>query len=450
MNKHNLLKSNIKLLIIALGISFSNCVGKQAINTIFQKRTPYEAYENSLRQAKLHQSQLGQAWLTAGQKALQDSLLVNLPFQETGYFKADQPMAAGYSFRARLGEVIDVQVTTRTKQDIKLFLDLFEIENMHPREAKHIMAADTTALNLTYKVEDDLVYLVRLQPELLRSGSYSITISSRPSLSFPVQGKDSRAIQSFWGMDRDGGARRHEGVDIFAKKGTPVIAASPGTVTRVNETPLGGKVVWVSNLGSQHSLYYAHLDKQLVQPGQQVQIGDTLGLVGNTGNARTTPAHLHFGIYGFGRGAVDPYPFLYETNQKPAPLRVSENQIGQWGRVAKNKVTVRLSPSTKGSTVGVVPRNTPVQVLGGSDDWFRIMLPDGQQGFVHEDNLEGITKAVRNQTLKADTEVLEQPRSEAAPIALAKKDTAVAIVGVYQQYQLVRLTDGTLGWLMNV
>jgi len=450
MNKHISLNINIKLLLIVLSIGFTNCVGKQGVNTIFQKRTPYEAYENSLRQAKLHQSQLGQAWLMAGQKALQDSLLVTLPFQETGYFKADQPMAAGYSFRARLGEVIDVQVTTRTKQDIKLFLDLFEINNERSREAKHIMAADTTALNLTYKVEDNLVYLVRLQPELLRSGSYSITISSRPSLSFPVQGKDSRAIQSLWGMERDGGARRHEGVDIFAKKGTPVIAASQGTVTRVNETPLGGRVVWVSDLGSQRSLYYAHLDKQLVQPGQQVQIGDTLGLVGNTGNARTTPAHLHFGIYGFGRGAVDPYPFLYENNKKPAPLRVSENQIGQWGRIAKNNVNVRLSPNTKGGTVAVVPRNTPVQVFGGTDDWFRVVLPDGRQGFLHEATLEGITKAVRNQTLKADTEVMEQPRPEAAPIALAKKDAAVAVVGVYQMYQLVRLTNGTLGWLTNI
>ena len=450
MNKHILYNLNFKVLLLILGISFTSCVGKQGINTIFQKRTPYEAYENSLRQAKLHQTELGQAWLMAGQKALQDSLLITLPFQETGYFKAEKPMATGYSFRARLGEEIKVQVTTRTKQDIKLFLDLFEINNNHPREAKHVAAADTTALTLSYKVEDDLVYLVRLQPELLRSGSYTITISSRPSLSFPVQGKDSRAIQSLWGVDRDGGARKHEGVDIFAKKGTPVIAAAAGTVVRVNETNLGGKVVWVSDLGSRHSLYYAHLDKQLVQPGQQVQIGDTLGLVGNTGNARSTPAHLHFGIYGFGRGAVDPYPFLYENNKKPAPLRVSENQIGQWGRVAKNKVTLRLSPDTKSSTGGIIARNTPVQVFGGTNDWFRVLLPDGRQGFLHEDNLEGITKAVRKHTIPADTEVMEQPRPEASPIALIKKNTEVAVVGLYQTYQLVRLNDGTMGWLINI
>ena len=450
MNNYIFQKLYIRLLLLAFVFSFTNCVGKQGMNTIFQKRTPYEAYENSLRQAKLHQSALGQAWLQAGQKALQDSLLITLPFKETGYFKADQPRAASYSFRARLGEVIAVQVNTRTRQDIKLFLDLFEVENERPRDIKHVAAADTTALRLEYQVEDDLVHLVRLQPELLRSGSFDITITIRPSLSFPVQGKDSRAIQSVWGVERDGGARRHEGVDIFAKKGTPVIAAAEGFVTRVNITPIGGKVVWVSDLNSQKNLYYAHLDSQLVQQGQRVQIGDTLGLVGNTGNARTTPPHLHFGIYGFGRGAVDPYPFLYENKEQSAPVRVSTDQIGAWGRIAKNKVNVRLTPSTKGSTVSIVPRHTPVQVFGGTADWFRVVLPDGSQGFLHEDNLEGITKAVRNETTKADTEILEQPRPEGSPIALVKKDSLVAVVGVYQRYNLVRLTDGTLGWLLNI
>jgi len=450
MNNYIFQKLYIKFFLLALAFNFTNCVGKQGMNTIFQKRTPHEAYENSLRQAKLHQSGLGQAWLLAGQKALQDSLLITLPFKETGYFKADQPMAASYSFRARLGEVIVVQVSTRTRQDIKLFLDLFEVENARPRDVKHVAAADTTALRLEYQVEDDLVHLVRLQPELLRSGSFDITITSRPSLSFPVQGKDSRAIQSVWGVERDGGTRRHEGVDIFAKKGTPVIAATAGIVTRVNITPIGGKVVWVSDLSSQKNLYYAHLDSQLVQTGQRVQIGDTLGLVGNTGNARTTPPHLHFGIYGFGRGAVDPYPFLYVNKEQPAPVRVSANQIGEWGRVAKNKVNVRLTPSTKGSTVSIVPRHTPVQVFGGTADWFRVVLPDGRQGFLHEDTLEGITKAVRNETAKADAEIMEQPRPEGSPIGLLKKNSPVAIVGVYQMYNLVRLTDGTLGWLMNI
>ena len=88
------------------------------------------------------------------------------------------------------------------------------------------------------------------------------------------------------------------------------MAAAPGTVTRVNETNLGGKVVWLRDtLGN--SLYYAHLDSQAVSSGMQVNIGDTLGFVGNTGNARTTPPHLHFGVYRRGEGPVDPWWFLH-------------------------------------------------------------------------------------------------------------------------------------------
>ena len=57
-------------------------------------------------------------------------------------------------------------------------------------------------------------------------------------------------------------------------------------------------------------LYYAHLDQQLVSPGERVNAGEIVGTVGNTGNARTTAPHLHFGIYAVGRGAIDPYWFI--------------------------------------------------------------------------------------------------------------------------------------------
>lgn len=61
-------------------------------------------------------------------------------------------------------------------------------------------------------------------------------------------------------------------------------------------TPRGGKVVWMRDEARGMSLYYAHLDSQHVAAGAYVRPGDTLGFVGKTGNARTTPPHLHFGI----------------------------------------------------------------------------------------------------------------------------------------------------------
>lgn len=427
----------------------AGCGGKQGIKTIFQKQTPYEAYENGLRTAKLHNTALGQAWQQAGQRALRDSVRVTLPFQESAYFRAEKPTAGSYSFLARQGELIHIKVTTRTQQDIKLFIDLFELSSDTPSETKHVAAADTTSLNLEYRVDDDLVHLVRVQPELLHSGSYTITIVTRPSLSFPVKGKDGRAIQSFWGAERDAGVRKHEGVDIFAPRGTPVLAGTKGTVTRVSTTPIGGKVVWLSDINQGQNLYYAHLDTQLVQPGQQVNIGDTLGLIGNTGNARGTVPHLHFGIYAFGQGAVDPFPFINDIRPKPIPVQVPADRLGEWGRTAKNNITLRLTPQANAPEITTLAKNTALQITGGTGNWYRVQLPNGQAGYLPQNNLESITKPLRTERLKADQEVMALPDDLAVPIGLIKKDTSLTVVAVYQAYQLVKLTDGSFGWLLN-
>lgn len=119
-----------------------------------------------------------------------------------------------------------------------------------------------------------------------------------------------RDLQSVFGDPRDAGRRQHEGVDISARRGTPVLSATNGVVMRVAETTLGGRVIWIFDTSRGLRLYYAHLDEQLVTTGQRVNAGDVLGTVGNTGNARTTPPHLHFGIYERGTGALDPYWFI--------------------------------------------------------------------------------------------------------------------------------------------
>jgi murein DD-endopeptidase MepM/ murein hydrolase activator NlpD len=125
---------------------------------------------------------------------------------------------------------------------------------------------------------------------------------------FPVSGKKAQ-VGSIWGDDRDGGKRKHRGIDIFASKGTPVVAIKDGVITSVDETKLGGKVVWLRPSGAWWRAYYAHLDSQMVKAGDDVVKGQVLGTVGNTGNAKTTPAHLHFGIYTL-TGAINPLPYV--------------------------------------------------------------------------------------------------------------------------------------------
>jgi murein DD-endopeptidase MepM/ murein hydrolase activator NlpD len=128
----------------------------------------------------------------------------------------------------------------------------------------------------------------------------------------PVLGVSPHALTSSWGSPRSEG-RHHEGIDIFARRGTPVVSATSGEVTRIGQDRLGGNVVWVAGEGLK-LYYYAHLDRfrEGLTVGRRVAPGEQLGYVGTTGNAAGTPPHLHFGVYPLGNAfrAVDPAPLL--------------------------------------------------------------------------------------------------------------------------------------------
>lgn len=129
------------------------------------------------------------------------------------------------------------------------------------------------------------------------------------SLPMPVRGVTVAEVADTWGAERSGD-RRHEGVDIFATRGTAVTSTTRGVVGAVREGGLGGRQVWVRGPGLENH-YYAHLDgwAEHLSQGDVVLPGDVLGFVGDSGNARGTPTHLHYGIYGED-GALDPMPRL--------------------------------------------------------------------------------------------------------------------------------------------
>ena len=110
------------------------------------------------------------------------------------------------------------------------------------------------------------------------------------------------------------GRVRLEFAEQGARRGTPVVSATRGVVWKVGRDRLGGRVVTV--LGEGPALYYyAHLEQWApgLAQGAEVQPGEALGTVGNSGNAVTTPPHLHFGVYRlgwYGIRAVDPVPLL--------------------------------------------------------------------------------------------------------------------------------------------
>lgn len=129
------------------------------------------------------------------------------------------------------------------------------------------------------------------------------------SLPVPVAGVSSRQLRDTWHAER-GGGRKHEGIDIFARCGAPVISATDGLVTSVTQNNLGGQTVGVLGPG-RYWHYYAHLSEYgRFKAGDLVKTGDVLGYVGNTGNARGTPCHLHYGLYAARGDAINPYAFL--------------------------------------------------------------------------------------------------------------------------------------------
>lgn len=130
------------------------------------------------------------------------------------------------------------------------------------------------------------------------------------SLAMPVVGVRPFDLYDSWGNPRDGGKRKHKGIDIFAPKGTGVVAVTDGVISFIGEQPKGGQCVWLTTEEGV-SFYYAHLDRWApgLYEGMEVRAGDLLGYVGNTGNAKTTPSHLHFGVNDNDE-MVNPYPIL--------------------------------------------------------------------------------------------------------------------------------------------
>ena len=144
---------------------------------------------------------------------------------------------------------------------------------------------------------------------------------------FPVPLPFPASVSDGWHACRDGCRRQHKGNDIFAPEGAPAVAVESGVIAKVDQTDdgLGGLTVWLRG-DSGVTYYYAHNSANLVRVGERVARGQPVARVGHTGNARTTPAHIHFQLNLCGRldsdepCTVDPYPFLRAWQQRtPAP-----------------------------------------------------------------------------------------------------------------------------------
>lgn len=138
-------------------------------------------------------------------------------------------------------------------------------------------------------------------------------------LAVPVSGVPADSLTDTWGDSRADGERVHQGIDIAAPGGTPVVAAASGRIEKLFESGDGGLTLYVRSPDGGLSYYYAHLAGYAagIREGMVVRPGMLLGYVGDTGNAGAGNTHLHFAVNrmrpadGWWEGEpVNPYPLL--------------------------------------------------------------------------------------------------------------------------------------------
>lgn len=435
--------NNSRTVLLALLFLLAGCGRvREEVTEIFRGETARESYEYTLVGAGLDGSALLAAWRSAAERALTEAAPLEPPYAEEGWLGAEEAGAVAVRLAVLRGQRLEVEAALRPDSTALLFIDIFRVEREGPRRVASAEHGATTVVYEPWQAGD---YIVRLQPELLAGGRYTLRVIADAALAFPVEGHGTGAIQSVFGDPRDGGVRDHHGVDIFAPRGTPALAAAAGTVSRVQDTSRGGLVVWIRDERRGANLYYAHLDAQTVVRGQRVEVGDTVGLIGNTGNARTTPPHLHFGVYS--RGPTDPAPFIRPLERTPPPLRADTSLLGSWARVKDTGAVMRTGPSGRAPALQEVERHTPLRLLGAAGSWYRVRAPDGRLGFAPAGFFEATAVPLREERLPAPAAILPNPSPTAARMADLAAGTRVEVLAEYMGYLLVRAPGIPHGWL---
>jgi murein DD-endopeptidase MepM/ murein hydrolase activator NlpD len=205
-----------------------------------------------------------------------------------------------------------------------------------------------------------------------------------PGAVFPIDGE-------VWYSDDFGAPRAvgggHTGNDIFARRGTPLVAVQAGTVQELRYRSLGGNSFHLVNDRGDY-FYYAHLMRYAagITNGSVVEAGQVLGYVGNTGNAITTPPHLHFEIHPGGGAPIDPFPYLElwrgqaaataqpadsagpHTQARPSDIPPAVSLEAEMGRHQQAVVRAGFAPRTAQGGDGMttlLPAALSFGILGG-------------------------------------------------------------------------------------
>jgi len=348
------------------------------------EQTPREKYEKKLKKespgalAKWEAEILG---------ALEHEAAPRLPYSAKGHLLPDRIEAFSFNTSLRIGEKLQLQLKPNV-QGVQMFAELYQKTDNPEKPYSFLTAAGKSSLELNHEVTESGEYKILIAGEAGIASAYELHLSANPLYLFPVKGGENSDIKSLWGAPRDGGKRSHEGIDIFADKGTDLIAVTDGKI-ELRDGGLGGKQVWLYDRQRRIRIYYAHLDNQIARDGSFVNAGDVVGTVGNTGNAKTTPPHLHFGTYLSKRGAQNPIGFVEKkpisTLEIVQPL---ENK--SLVEVQTSRLNLRTGNYKNAPIVRELSQGMPLIVLEAAGEHYHVRTPSGDAGFV-------LAKAVRFQ-----------------------------------------------------
>lgn len=170
-----------------------------------------------------------------------------------------------------------------------------------------VVVAEAEKVALEFRVDSDQA---QIEYEAFKAGSEVYV----QGVVFPIAGEYVNPLFDSYGFPRmpnTPDSHWHEGIDIFAPRGTPLVAAERGVLTSVGSNRLGGLKIWLRG-ESGVEWYYAHLQAFApgITQGQVVDAGTLIGFVGDSGNAVGTPPHLHLEMHPGGGKPVNPYPLL--------------------------------------------------------------------------------------------------------------------------------------------
>lgn len=197
------------------------------------------------------------------------------------------------------------------KQNLELEAKFEEQEGLAAQTEDKLAEAEDAVRRLKKKRRDEILAEIRARQAAIaaaaQGGGGAVQISPGDGLLQTCPVDAPRSYINDFGFPRSGG-RTHQGNDIFAPAGTPIRAAFSG-VARESWNGLGGNSVFVTRPDGTF-VYNAHLSAYAGVNGKQVQAGEVIGYVGNTGNAVGTPPHNHFELHPGGGAAINPYPHL--------------------------------------------------------------------------------------------------------------------------------------------